>query len=175
MVAPTCFGFTSSDSALSAFWETLNWGAVDRILWMGVLCLVAWCAHHANSRSGQFRGCARKSPFARFEVLKAVELKMSSVPGCHAVSTGRVTDVSRERGTSSSGSSMDRAMVPVDRRRPLVRSQHSPCGNFGQQTGNGTGFHHVHHLCIVGIILPTLRPHKFFSSTLHNLCKWQHC
>src|SRR5215467_7160341 len=27
----------------------LNWGAVDRILWMGVLCLVTWCAcspHH---------------------------------------------------------------------------------------------------------------------------------
>jgi hypothetical protein len=28
----------------SAFWEMLNWGAVDRILWMGVLCLVT-CAH----------------------------------------------------------------------------------------------------------------------------------
>jgi hypothetical protein len=44
MVAPTCFGITlpSSGSVLSAFWEMLNWGAVDRILWMGVLCLVTW-------------------------------------------------------------------------------------------------------------------------------------
>jgi hypothetical protein len=25
----------------SAFWEMLNWGAFDRILWMGVLCLVS--------------------------------------------------------------------------------------------------------------------------------------
>jgi hypothetical protein len=24
----------------SALWEMLNWGAVDRILWMSVLCLV---------------------------------------------------------------------------------------------------------------------------------------
>jgi hypothetical protein len=47
MVAPTCFGITlpSSGSVPSAFWEMLNWGAVDRILWMGVLFLVAWCAH----------------------------------------------------------------------------------------------------------------------------------
>jgi hypothetical protein len=26
-----------------AIWEMLNWGAVNRILWMGVLCLVMWC------------------------------------------------------------------------------------------------------------------------------------
>jgi hypothetical protein len=32
MVAPT-----SSGRVPSAFWEMLNWGAVDRILWMGVL------------------------------------------------------------------------------------------------------------------------------------------
>jgi hypothetical protein len=42
MVAPTCFGFTlsSSGSVYSALWEMLNWGVADRILWMGVLCLV---------------------------------------------------------------------------------------------------------------------------------------
>jgi hypothetical protein len=41
MVAPTCFGITlpSSGSVPSAFWEMLNWGVVDRILWMGVLCV----------------------------------------------------------------------------------------------------------------------------------------
>jgi hypothetical protein len=45
MVAPTCFDITlpSSGSVPSAFWELLNWGAVDRILWMGVLCLVMRC------------------------------------------------------------------------------------------------------------------------------------
>jgi hypothetical protein len=45
MVAPACFGNTlqSSGSVPSAFWEMLNWGAVDRVLWIGVLCLVAWC------------------------------------------------------------------------------------------------------------------------------------
>jgi hypothetical protein len=37
-VAPTCFGITllSSGSVPSAFWEMLNWEAVDRILWMCV-------------------------------------------------------------------------------------------------------------------------------------------
>jgi hypothetical protein len=41
MVAPTCFGITlpSSGSIPSTFWEMLNWGEVDRILWMGVLCI----------------------------------------------------------------------------------------------------------------------------------------
>jgi hypothetical protein len=45
MVAPTCFGITLpfSGSVPSDFWEMLNWRAVDRILWMGVLCLVALC------------------------------------------------------------------------------------------------------------------------------------
>jgi hypothetical protein len=45
MVAPTCFAITlsSSGSIPSGLWEMLNWGAVDRILWMGVLCLVTWC------------------------------------------------------------------------------------------------------------------------------------
>jgi hypothetical protein len=45
MVAPTCFGITfpSSGSVPSALWEMFNWGAVDRILWMGVLCLVTLC------------------------------------------------------------------------------------------------------------------------------------
>jgi hypothetical protein len=46
MVAPTCSGITlpSSGSVPSA-WEMLNWGAVDRILWMGVLCLAT---HHVT-------------------------------------------------------------------------------------------------------------------------------
>jgi hypothetical protein len=30
----------SSGSVPSAFWEMLNWGEVDRILWIGMLCLV---------------------------------------------------------------------------------------------------------------------------------------
>jgi hypothetical protein len=48
MVAPTRFGITlpSLGSVPSAFWEMLNWGPVDRILCMGVLCLVTWCTHH---------------------------------------------------------------------------------------------------------------------------------
>jgi hypothetical protein len=45
VVAPTCFGIIlpSAGSVPSAFWEMQNWGAVDRILWMGVLCLVTRC------------------------------------------------------------------------------------------------------------------------------------
>jgi hypothetical protein len=45
MVSPTCFGITlpSSGRVPSAYWEMLNWGVVDRILWMAVLCLVMWC------------------------------------------------------------------------------------------------------------------------------------
>jgi uncharacterized membrane protein YhfC len=34
-------------SVSSVFWEMLNWEAVDRILLMGVLCLVTWLVHHA--------------------------------------------------------------------------------------------------------------------------------
>jgi hypothetical protein len=47
MVAATCFGITlpSLGSVPSAFWGMLNWGAVDRILWMGVLCLVTRVKH----------------------------------------------------------------------------------------------------------------------------------
>jgi hypothetical protein len=50
MVALTCFGTTlpSSGSVPSAFWEMLNWGVVDRILWIGVLYLLTWCTHHVN-------------------------------------------------------------------------------------------------------------------------------
>jgi hypothetical protein len=45
-VDPPCVGITlpSSRSVPSAFWGTLNWGVVDRILWMGMLCLVRWSA-----------------------------------------------------------------------------------------------------------------------------------
>jgi hypothetical protein len=48
MVSPTCFGITlpSSGSVPSAFWEVLNWGTVDSILWMGVLDLLTGCAQH---------------------------------------------------------------------------------------------------------------------------------
>jgi hypothetical protein len=44
MVFPSCFGITlpSSGSVLIAFWEMLNWGAVDRIVWMDVVGLVTW-------------------------------------------------------------------------------------------------------------------------------------
>jgi hypothetical protein len=40
MVAPTSFGITlpSLGSDPSAFWEIFNW-EVDRIVWMGILCL----------------------------------------------------------------------------------------------------------------------------------------
>jgi hypothetical protein len=43
MVAPTYLGITlpSSGNVPNAFREMLNWGAVDRILWMGV----SGCAH----------------------------------------------------------------------------------------------------------------------------------
>jgi hypothetical protein len=51
MVAPICFGITlpSSESFPSVFWDMLNWGAVDRILWMGVLCLLTWCVTRHNT------------------------------------------------------------------------------------------------------------------------------
>jgi hypothetical protein len=53
MVAPTCFGITlpSPGSIPRAFWEMLNWGAVDRILWMRVLCLVTWCVAIRDRRN----------------------------------------------------------------------------------------------------------------------------
>jgi hypothetical protein len=55
MVAPACFGITlpSSGSIPSAFWEMLNWEAVDTIVWMGVVCLVTSeiATHHAIRRN----------------------------------------------------------------------------------------------------------------------------
>jgi hypothetical protein len=62
MVAPTYFGitFTSSGSVPSAFWDMLNWGAVAKILWMGVLCLVTWCM--AISDINEMRGSRSKIP-----------------------------------------------------------------------------------------------------------------
>jgi hypothetical protein len=58
MVAPTCFGITlpSSGSVPSAFWEMLSWEAVDRIMWMGVLCLVTWCVAISDHHKGRNRG-----------------------------------------------------------------------------------------------------------------------
>jgi hypothetical protein len=57
MVAPTCFGITlpSSGSVPSAFWKMPNWGAVDRILRMGVLFLMTSDRHaprHVNRTPG---------------------------------------------------------------------------------------------------------------------------
>jgi hypothetical protein len=48
MVAPTCFGITlpSSGSVPRAFWEMLNWGSVDRILWC--TCAPRHKTQHAN-------------------------------------------------------------------------------------------------------------------------------
>jgi hypothetical protein len=48
IVAPTCFGITlpSSGSVPSAFWEMFNWGAVHRILSMGVFCLEVRVPRH---------------------------------------------------------------------------------------------------------------------------------
>jgi hypothetical protein len=56
MIAPTCFGIIlpSSGSVPSAFSEMLNWGAVDRISWMGVLCLVTLCVAISAPRPGRF-------------------------------------------------------------------------------------------------------------------------
>jgi hypothetical protein len=56
MVASTCFGITlpSSGSVPSTSWEMLNWGAVDRIWWMGVLGLVTWCVHTTALDTGVF-------------------------------------------------------------------------------------------------------------------------
>jgi hypothetical protein len=52
MVAATCFDIKlpSSGSVPSVFWEMLNLGAVDRILWMVVLCLVTWCVAISDLR-----------------------------------------------------------------------------------------------------------------------------
>jgi hypothetical protein len=50
MVATTCL--PSSGSVPIAFWEMINWGAVDRRLWMGGVCVVTWgvaaCERHAQ-------------------------------------------------------------------------------------------------------------------------------
>jgi hypothetical protein len=62
MVAPIWIGITlpSSGSVPSAFWEMLNWGAVDRILSMGVLCLVR--AHHVTRNNTPVHSIVSTAP-----------------------------------------------------------------------------------------------------------------
>jgi hypothetical protein len=50
----------------SAFWEMINCGAVDRILWMGVVCLVMWCLHTTRHklRHAARDMCRRPSAFS---------------------------------------------------------------------------------------------------------------
>jgi hypothetical protein len=80
MVAPTCFGITlpSSGSVSSAFWEMLNWGVVDRILWMGVLCLVTWCVSKLMTK-----WCL---VWKIFDVLEEPVSHVSEVAGCFETS-----------------------------------------------------------------------------------------
>jgi hypothetical protein len=61
MVVPTCFGIIlpSSRSVPSAFWEMLNWGAVDN---MGVLCLVARCVHHVTRHNTPIHNILSTAP-----------------------------------------------------------------------------------------------------------------
>jgi hypothetical protein len=71
MVSTTCFGITlpSSGSVPSAFREMLNWGEVDRILWMGVLCLVTWhvaisiAMHHFTRHNTPIHNILSTSPY----------------------------------------------------------------------------------------------------------------
>jgi hypothetical protein len=73
MVAPTCFGITlpSSGSVPSAFWEMLNWRAVNRILWMGMLCLVMWCVAicDVSALHSHLQGAFLVPPSAFWEML----------------------------------------------------------------------------------------------------------
>jgi hypothetical protein len=64
VVAPTCFGITlpSSGSVPRAFLEMLNRGAVDRILWMGVLCLVTCCTHHVTRHNTPIHNIISTAP-----------------------------------------------------------------------------------------------------------------
>jgi hypothetical protein len=70
MVAPKCFGITLSfsGSVPSAFWQMLNWGAVDRILWMGLLCI-------AEDTEKKFEKCGRCPVFASCTLAFALQLR----------------------------------------------------------------------------------------------------
>jgi hypothetical protein len=67
MASPTCFGITlpSSWSVTSAFWEMLIWGAIYRILWMGVLCLVTRASIPAWARLILFANTFCRSAFGK--------------------------------------------------------------------------------------------------------------
>jgi hypothetical protein len=40
----------------------LNRGAVDKILWMGVLCLVLWCMHHITRHNTPIHNILSTAP-----------------------------------------------------------------------------------------------------------------
>jgi hypothetical protein len=64
MVYPTCFGITllSLWSIPSAFWEMVNWGAIDEILRIGVLCLVTWCTLQATRHNAPIHNILSTDP-----------------------------------------------------------------------------------------------------------------
>jgi hypothetical protein len=52
----------SSGSVPSAFSEMLNLEAVDKILWMGVMCLVTWCVHHITRHNTTIHNILSTAP-----------------------------------------------------------------------------------------------------------------
>jgi hypothetical protein len=48
----------SSGTVPSTFWQMLNWGAVDRILWMGVLCLETLCVAFWDRHAPRVGNCS---------------------------------------------------------------------------------------------------------------------
>jgi hypothetical protein len=84
MIAATCFRTTSpsSGSVPSAFWEMNNGGAVDRILWLGVLRLVTWCVHHVTRHNTPAIRASFMMLFSRGNRKKYTVLLRSGACGC---------------------------------------------------------------------------------------------
>jgi hypothetical protein len=95
MVSPTCFNITlpSTGSVSSAFWEMLSWGTVDRILWLGVLCLMTWYVRNQTnlgSCSNNGHGIHIRFSLSQFPVLGTIltSVVMTTVSFRHSLFTG---------------------------------------------------------------------------------------
>jgi hypothetical protein len=90
----------------------LNWGAVDRILWVGVLCLVTWCAVRTTSLD-------TTRPSTR---LSTTFQNILSVPSSYPVGIHTYSPMKMEQ-TQCSETSTFKLQTPVN--HPAESTQHS--------------------------------------------------
>jgi hypothetical protein len=156
MLAPTCFGITlpPSGSVPSAFWEKLNWGVFNTILWMGVLCLVTWCSRmHVMKPTW----CTIYFQFIRHYTSTCFGLASCPSSGGSNVYKWQLILVSR---TSATDTRLTRTVAYIHRYLLMMGYQQAQnmqrCSEWLKLQINGaSGWFHYTHACCLWIPLRT--------------------